>query len=1649
MARQVLTSPMAGTGKIALPLAVHTVLSSPGRPLDAATRSAMRAQFAHVAHARAPMRSPLPGILDTVLLSAHDAATEIEADALAQRVGMPARHDVWSLCDGPDFAQVIVHTDALAAQATRSLGTHAFSYGQHVVIDGSRYAPGTMSGMRLLAHELVHTLQSSWSGQYALMRDTHGSTDGSAQPESHASMSVTMDGLHFQFPGAVLGDGPPRLQVMVLVLKRLVGDQYKPGLEQQVFDALDKTNSQGIGYLNASSAPAPGKTVPDVNLDLGATVTVLRILNDLHVRNVLNDAQFDILMSGAAALSAWDVLKRDFPAWYTLWIFRRQLAQQGEALEAWKSAWRNQSQDANDARTMALNAIEAVLIDRALVAESIRTDLALANEATKPTDDMLLRRDRESAAVAYALLFKVELSPDPSVTHAPETVVEEKMAQLLGYMQTQQNLTDAAGSEGQKAHDARTQLMARFGRFYVRSTSGSGDEQILKHPARANAPAWDGKLTDSPASTPPMFEAALETDHTFTMHLQWAHWTDAMASYSYRWDFIRIDDTMLGKPGEDVLQAAGDKPSGLNVLSTRLKRARRYNATDLERVNQQLGGTAWGDSARDLVHVGNAMRIAGTLVHYFFDRLTRPDYSTQYVFPGPGLYVVRCSAVPILDGDEEIKRLPTVSVVPVTARDPDERAIAEVKDIKHSQFLTHLRIAEIQSLLASPFPPENAEALREELKDLQASTLAPTEALKQRGETLDAQIATLEKRLDLHKRINDILAQPESQRDKTRLAELQKALVQAGGEYGNAWDEEREIRTLREQRSSNQDTIDMENERTRDEKGTRFSPIANFVSDTGQSMQLSLEMFDRGKENGTYQVFISDLTTPDSGQALGESPQSGSAPEATPKVADPRVQAIRNGLKILLETSSDYGRGRVAIDIDGTVYFVRIDAGTGRMLSEAADNAATVASLAAIAFAPITEGASLFFLLPIGAAGAVTSAYRLYQRYDEKRLRMDFAAAMEVVNIVGGVLGLAEVATPLRAVRLGKVLMVMGMGINGAGIVMMGAGIMIQLDALQSLPEEERAARMLEILGQAMLQVGIQVGAAVAHAHYESTRGVTAGGEQEAQAPEPGFHAGSPEELTNPPAHASDPGERSMAGSGKPTDNTPRSSRETGGTTTPAARPASSPEHLFDRLQQGVDRSLPPPRTGGEAASEPASGPYKTGLTTADAAYAAYNKALAAAGGREVAIFHNPKTGEFCVMIGSKTGVNAPDIGWNALLHYHPNEGNALTFRLPAPQDFKGLMHRYFAEQGVVREFIEFDIPGVGRGRTEYGIDPGSPEPFYVRINEADGSSRTMRFANDGHYSAYWGERKIAVPEGSPVYDAMIRDIQDYIRSIRGNQTERFGPHEQTQAGTTANDPAQADGKETPTGGADKTMAKANTSKVTEPLQSGNGELTDEGVAYIRSRFKSVSEGKGKSTLLSELSGPQIKERFPNQPAWLEAIVVAQARSDWLGKSTPTDFVMSNPKQNFRDVATKLDTALSSGATGHSLHTAILDWNVTDFVDEMLRQGDPSLTAAFNACENSPDPVIHARWREFRTSTKAGDMSGFFLGRVGSKQPDLVEVLLSQNEIHITDATFAYGDPIHNFKSAFYKAVMERLINVGTVTATDYRSPLRQSPIGP
>ena len=90
-----------------VPPAVDRVLRSPGRPLDAATRSSMESRFDR------------------------------------------------------SFASVRVHTDAQAAASARAINASAYTAGTHIVFGAGQFDTGTKGGRKLLAHELAHVAQQA------------------------------------------------------------------------------------------------------------------------------------------------------------------------------------------------------------------------------------------------------------------------------------------------------------------------------------------------------------------------------------------------------------------------------------------------------------------------------------------------------------------------------------------------------------------------------------------------------------------------------------------------------------------------------------------------------------------------------------------------------------------------------------------------------------------------------------------------------------------------------------------------------------------------------------------------------------------------------------------------------------------------------------------------------------------------------------------------------------------------------------------------------------------------------------------------------------------------------------------------------------------------------------------------------------------------------------------------------------------------------------------------------------------------------------------------------------------------------------------------------------------------------------------------
>lgn len=145
-----------------VPAIVHEVLLSSGRPLDSPTRVYMEPRFSQD-FIHLPVRSICPRVTSSSLeVGARGDRYEQEADQIAEqvmRVPPSGPKNNATRCPRFNFSQVRVHTDARVAESARVMNAEAYTIGRNIVFGTGNYAPNTMRGETLLAHELTHVVQ--------------------------------------------------------------------------------------------------------------------------------------------------------------------------------------------------------------------------------------------------------------------------------------------------------------------------------------------------------------------------------------------------------------------------------------------------------------------------------------------------------------------------------------------------------------------------------------------------------------------------------------------------------------------------------------------------------------------------------------------------------------------------------------------------------------------------------------------------------------------------------------------------------------------------------------------------------------------------------------------------------------------------------------------------------------------------------------------------------------------------------------------------------------------------------------------------------------------------------------------------------------------------------------------------------------------------------------------------------------------------------------------------------------------------------------------------------------------------------------------------------------------------------------------------
>jgi hypothetical protein len=90
-----------------------------------------------------------------------------------------------------DFSTVRVHTDENAARSARSVNATAYASGDDLVFDSGQYAPHTLEGRRLLAHELAHVVQQNTGASPATIQRQERRQPAPAPVDAAAQQIIT------------------------------------------------------------------------------------------------------------------------------------------------------------------------------------------------------------------------------------------------------------------------------------------------------------------------------------------------------------------------------------------------------------------------------------------------------------------------------------------------------------------------------------------------------------------------------------------------------------------------------------------------------------------------------------------------------------------------------------------------------------------------------------------------------------------------------------------------------------------------------------------------------------------------------------------------------------------------------------------------------------------------------------------------------------------------------------------------------------------------------------------------------------------------------------------------------------------------------------------------------------------------------------------------------------------------------------------------------------------------------------------------------------------------------------------------------------------------------------------------------------------
>ena len=148
---------------------------------------------------------------------------------------------------GQDLSRVQLHTDSRAAESAHGINALAYTHGNHIVFGAGQYQSESESSRRLMAHELVHTVQQGNNPTGILQREP--ATDETDSPKRVVSPEKTSERAEYAYR-----------QAGMIEEANAVQNCREKGICDKLLTEAEAWDMYGAGRTTAKLGPPPEKS---------------------------------------------------------------------------------------------------------------------------------------------------------------------------------------------------------------------------------------------------------------------------------------------------------------------------------------------------------------------------------------------------------------------------------------------------------------------------------------------------------------------------------------------------------------------------------------------------------------------------------------------------------------------------------------------------------------------------------------------------------------------------------------------------------------------------------------------------------------------------------------------------------------------------------------------------------------------------------------------------------------------------------------------------------------------------------------------------------------------------------------------------------------------------------------------------------------------------------------------------------------------------------------------------------------------------------------------------------------------------------------------------------------------------------------------